>query len=79
MGCAERHHKNECYDFEADIILLYPGPDDKIHVVLNEVKRSTDPQKLSKSLIAEALVQLKKDTQFMGNVFWPRQTLLQVV
>ena len=28
--CAEKH-QNECYDFEADIILLYPSPDGKIH------------------------------------------------
>ena len=63
-GCAEKH-KNECYDFEADIILLYPSPDGKIHVVLIEVKRSTDPGKLSEGLITEALVQLKKDTHFI--------------
>ena len=52
-------------DFEADIILLYPSPDGKIHVVLIDVKRSTDPGKLSEGLITEALVQLKKDTHFI--------------
>ena len=58
-------HQNECYNFEADIILLYPNDNGKINVVLIEVKRSTDPNKLSKSLMTEALVQLKKDTQFI--------------
>ena len=61
----QEKHQNKCYDFEADIILLYPSTDNKIYVVLIEVKRSTDPQKLSESLIAEALVQLKKDTKFI--------------
>ena len=27
-------HLNECYNFEADIILIYPSPEDKINVVL---------------------------------------------
>lgn len=58
-------HQNECYNFEADIILLYPSPDGKLNIVLIEVKRSTDPNKLSESLITEALVQLKKDTHFI--------------
>ena len=58
-------HQNECYNFEADIVLIYPTPDGKINVVLIEVKRSTDPQKISENLITEALVQLKKDTKFM--------------
>ena len=64
-GKCEGKHQNECYNFEADIILLYPRPDRKINVVLIEVKRSTKPHILSEGLMTEALVQLKKDTQFI--------------
>mgnify|MGYP002050342127 CR=1 FL=1 len=58
-------HQNDCYNFEADIILLYPKKKKKINVVLIEVKRSSDPNKLSESLMTEALVQLKKDAAFI--------------
>ena len=64
-GECGRKHQNECYNFEADIILLYPSPDGKINVVLIEVKRSQNPHKISENLITEALVQLTKDTKFI--------------
>ena len=40
--CGENYywgHKSGCYDLEADIIFIYPGSDEKIHVDLIEVKR----------------------------------------
>ena len=59
--CIE-HPKSECYDFEADIILLYPGSDGKLHIVLIEVKRSRN---LQKKPILKAFSQLLKDTNFV--------------
>ena len=59
-------HEGKCYDLEADIILLYPGHHDRLHVRLVEVKR---PEKdVKREHINKALEQLKRDTAFILSI-----------
>ena len=63
--CGEGGHSNECFDMEADIILLYPGADGKLHIVIIEVKRPVNSEKPTDNIIDDAMVQLRKDRKFI--------------
>ena len=65
MDCGEGGHSNECFDMEADIILLYPGADKKLHIVIIEVKRPVNSEEPTGNIIDDALVQIRKDRRFM--------------
>ena len=55
--CQEGKHHNECFQMESDIILLYPG-NDKLIVVLVEVKKPVN--ELNDNLVVDAFKQLKR-------------------
>ena len=76
--CGENYywgHKSGCYDLEADIIFIYPGSDEKIHVDLIEVKRPED-QNIKKKHVNGALEQLRKDTILLLSILkdFPKET-----
>ena len=58
-------HTNGCYDLEADIILIYPGSDEIIHLDIIEVKK---PKNIKDQHVQKALKQLRKDTVFLLSI-----------
>ena len=56
-------HQNECYQMEADLILVYPNQE-KINIILIEVKKSRT-ENLNTGLVSGAFKQLVRDVKFI--------------
>ena len=65
-NCSEENcqHKSECYQMEADIILIHPYRD-QIRILLYEVKKSRGKDFKNTRLVSEAFKQLVRDTKFI--------------
>jgi len=61
-------HQTGCYQFETDLILLYPGENDILNVVIFEVKRPENKEHFNRNLVIDAIKQLGKDHQLVLNL-----------
>ena len=63
--CGDGNHKSECFQMEADIVLLYPGEDDILNVVIIEVKRPEKEGCLNDNLVTGALAQQRRTVKLI--------------
>lgn len=58
-----KHHKPQCFQMEADLILIYPS-EEKVNIILFEVKQSRS-ENLNSGLVTGAFRQLVRDVKFI--------------
>ena len=65
-NCSDENcsHGPQCYQMESDLILLYPS-EEKINILLIEVKKSRAENFKNTGLVSEAFAQLVRDVRFI--------------